>query len=221
MHQLQPPEPTSSRLISWKPAVSKTFPAGKVASRWQTLSSGDRRQQTGAVSAASVSTSPRGWITLPCTVGMVNGDTAGTWAAGNFCCCSELPRFCWGRKLWHSHFLGHHQLVGVWCVRLNSSKIWGNYTQVFEASGGFWTWFHVEEFMEDVRIERIVLPEALPEKDSQFCRRDLEENSCSFNSFQRRTVVYNRRNWLAAFNLELRFPWWQRREFTLPRFYLS
>lgn len=48
--------------------------------------------------------------------------------------------------------------------------------------------------MEDVRIERIVLPEALPEKDSQFCRRDLEENSCSFNSFQRRTVVYNRRN---------------------------
>lgn len=44
-----------------------------------------------------------------------------------------------------------------------------------------------------------------PREGFAVCRGDLEENPCSFNSLQRRPVVYNRRNWLAVFHLEL-FP---------------
>ena len=61
---------------------------------------------------------------------------------------------------------------------------------------------HIKKFMQDVRLKDIALPASSPSKGLAVVRSiGLEKNLCSFNSFQWRTVVYNRRNLMAAFHL--------------------
>lgn len=58
------------------------------------------------------------------------------------------------------------------------------------------------KFLKEKGTEHIALPASSPSKSSgAVCSRGPEKNLCSFNSFQWRTVVYNRRNLMAAFHL--------------------
>ena len=59
----------------------------------------------------------------------------------------------------------------------------------------------MKKFMQDLRIEHIALPSKVSKGLTGVCSVGLEKNFCSFNSFQWRTVVYNRRNRMAAFHL--------------------
>lgn len=61
---------------------------------------------------------------------------------------------------------------------------------------------HIKKFLGDVRKEHAALPASSPSTGlADVCSAGLEKNLCSFNSFQWRTVVYNRRNCMAAFHL--------------------
>lgn len=61
---------------------------------------------------------------------------------------------------------------------------------------------HIKKFLGDVRKEHTALPASPPSTGlADVCSAGLEKNLCSFNSFQWRTVVYNRRNCMAAFHL--------------------
>lgn len=61
---------------------------------------------------------------------------------------------------------------------------------------------HTKKFMEDVKDRAYCSASKLSGQRAHSClQQNLENNLCSFNSFQWRTVVYNRRSLMAAFHL--------------------
>lgn len=61
---------------------------------------------------------------------------------------------------------------------------------------------HVKRIRKEAGTEHTALPASSPSKGpTVVCSGGLDKNVCSFNSFQRRTVVHNRRILMAAFHL--------------------
>lgn len=61
---------------------------------------------------------------------------------------------------------------------------------------------HIKRIRKEAGTEHSALPASSPSKGpTVVCSGGLDKNLCSFNSFQRRTVVHNRRILMAAFHL--------------------